>query len=53
MKTESKTYTVTVKTICGEETIREIKADTPKEAFLLMMKGKPQYAKIKSTKPKP
>jgi hypothetical protein len=53
MKTESKTYTITLKTICGKETTNTIQAETPKEALLSMINTNPQYAKIKSKKPKP
>jgi hypothetical protein len=50
MKTESKTYTITLKTLCGKETTKVIEAQTPKEAFQLMLKQKENKLNAKITK---
>lgn len=44
MKPEN-TYTITIKTLCGEETTQTLKAESPKEALN-------QILKFQSSKPK-
>lgn len=47
MKPEN-TYTITIKTLCGEETTQTLKAESPKEALTQILKFQNSKPKEKS-----